>query len=243
MPHTILKYSRHAHSRAEQDKSRFHMRVILFIVCCIISFIAGVAVHNYICEPEVVEERVINVELIKEFQAPITLSRPVLEIPTVTYTEVTSSEVSYSLPEEPVEEEEAFESFYEYTEEELDLLARLIEAEVGAENYDAKLRVGSVVMNRVTATNFPNTIREVIYQKNQFSVTFIRINGVIMIDRPASEDSIKAAREILDHGSILPHDVQVFYAVGCTEKWVTSREVYEVCDKTVFAYIYSKGAN
>lgn len=98
-------------------------------------------------------------------------------------------------------------------------------------------------MNRVSEdTNFPDTIREVIYQKNQFSVTTTKINGVTMIDRPADEDSKRAAKEVLDYGSVLPPDVQVFYADGkCDGKWVTTREVYEVCDGTVFAYIYEKG--
>ena len=56
---------------------------------------------------------------------------------------------------------------YNYTEEELDLLARLIYSEGGIESYDTQLKIGSVVMNRVDDPYFPNTIREVIYQENQ----------------------------------------------------------------------------
>ena len=59
-----------------------------------------------------------------------------------------------------------------------------------------------------------------------------------MIDRPASEESFRAAKQILDYGSILPSTVQVFYAKGCKEPWVTSRAIYEVSDDTVFAHIY-----
>ena len=54
---------------------------------------------------------------------------------------------------------------YNYTEEELDLLARLIYSEGGIESYETQLKIGSVVMNRVDDPYFPNTIREVIYQK------------------------------------------------------------------------------
>lgn len=147
-----------------------------------------------------------------------------------------------TIPTEPSEVPEVteteFVSYYSYTEEELDLLARLVSSEGGGESYDTKLKIASVVMNRVTDPYFPDTIREVIYQKNQFAVTTYRINGVIMIDRPADEESFRAAKEVLDYGTVLPSTVQVFYAIYCKESWVTSRVTYEVCDNTVFAHIY-----
>lgn len=130
---------------------------------------------------------------------------------------------------------------YNYTEEELDLLARLIYSEGGIESYDTQLKIGSVVMNRVDDPYFPNTIREVIYQKNQFSVTFTKLDGVIMIDRPADEEAKKAALEILTYGSVLPPKVQVFYEKSITTGWVASREPYGTFDRTTFAYIYQKG--
>lgn len=152
--------------------------------------------------------------------------------------ETTEYSTEEQVPETTEVAETEFVSYYSYTEEELDLLARLVYSEGGGESYETQLKIASVVMNRVESPNFPDTIREVIYQKSQFSVTVIRINGVIMIDRPASEESYKAAKEILDHGSILPSTVQVFYAIYCDEPWVKSRAVYEVSDNTVFAHIY-----
>lgn len=142
---------------------------------------------------------------------------------------------------EPIPEVTEPESYYSYTEKELDLLARLIFSEGGGESYETKLKIGSVVMNRVEDPKFPNTIREVIYQKSQFSVTVVKIDGVVMIDRPADEESYRAAKEVLDYGSVLPSTVQVFYAIYCKEPWVTSRATYEVSDNTVFAHIYRGG--
>lgn len=49
------------------------------------------------------------------------------------------------------------------------LLAAIIQCEAGGEPYEGKLAVGSVVLNRVRSSKFPNTITGVIYQKNQFS--------------------------------------------------------------------------
>ena len=56
-----------------------------------------------------------------------------------------------------------------YTQEELDLLARLIYFEARGECYEGQVAVGAVVMNRIKTSGFPNTIHDVIYQKSQFS--------------------------------------------------------------------------
>lgn len=51
----------------------------------------------------------------------------------------------------------------------LSMLAAIIECEAGGENYEGMLAVGSVVMNRVSSPQFPNTVAGVIYQGGQFS--------------------------------------------------------------------------
>ena len=49
------------------------------------------------------------------------------------------------------------------------LLAAIIQCEADGEPYEGKLAVGSVVMNRVKSSKFPNTITGVIYQNGQFA--------------------------------------------------------------------------
>ena len=56
-----------------------------------------------------------------------------------------------------------------YTKAELRLLSALIFCEAQGESYRGKLAVGIVVMNRVRSNRYPNTIKNVIYQKYQFS--------------------------------------------------------------------------
>lgn len=53
---------------------------------------------------------------------------------------------------------------------ELELLAQLVEAEAGNQDFDGKCMVVDVVLNRVESPDFPNTISEVIFQDGQFSV-------------------------------------------------------------------------
>ncbi|MGM8215365.1 cell wall hydrolase [Bacillaceae bacterium W0354] len=47
---------------------------------------------------------------------------------------------------------------------EKDLLARLVHAEAKGEPYAGKVAVATVVLNRVDSKQFPNTIKEVIYE-------------------------------------------------------------------------------
>lgn len=78
------------------------------------------------------------------------------------------------------------------TDEDLDLLARLVTAEAGGEPMEAQVGVAAVVINRVQSNLFPDTIRDVIYAPNQFSP--VR-NG--WINRPATETAIQAAKAAL----------------------------------------------
>ncbi|MBO4982324.1 MAG: cell wall hydrolase [Lachnospiraceae bacterium] len=56
-----------------------------------------------------------------------------------------------------------------FAEGDLYLLANLIYCEAGAEPYDGKVAVGSVVINRVLSSTYPDTVVGVIYQSRQFS--------------------------------------------------------------------------
>lgn len=51
----------------------------------------------------------------------------------------------------------------------LELLAAIIYCEAGNQPYEGQLAVGSVIMNRVASSSFPNSISGVIYQSGQFS--------------------------------------------------------------------------
>ena len=78
----------------------------------------------------------------------------------------------------------------------LTLLAALIQCEAGGESYEGKLAVGSVVMNRVSSSHFPNTVAGVIYQGGQFSpVASGRFASVLA--KGADRSGTQAASEVL----------------------------------------------
>ena len=84
-----------------------------------------------------------------------------------------------------------------YTQSDLTLMAAIIQAEADNQSYEGKLAVGSVVMNRVKSSKFPNTVSGVIYQKNQFAP----VNDghlALILERGPNETCYRAARQVLE---------------------------------------------
>ena len=76
------------------------------------------------------------------------------------------------------------------------LLAAIIQCEAWGEPYDGKLAVGSVIMNRVRSSYFPNTVSGVIYQGGQFSpVASGRL--AYRLEQGVDSDCMSAAQAVL----------------------------------------------
>lgn len=58
------------------------------------------------------------------------------------------------------------EYIIEVSEQDIDVLMRIVEAEAGGEDVMGKLLVANVVLNRVQDGHFPDTVTEVVYQRN-----------------------------------------------------------------------------
>ncbi len=77
------------------------------------------------------------------------------------------------------------------------LLANLIYCEAGGEPYSGQVAVGSVVINRVLSSKFPDTVVGVIYQSGQFSpVASGRLDLALAADK-ATDSCYKAADEAM----------------------------------------------
>ncbi|MGL5244800.1 MAG: cell wall hydrolase [Sarcina sp.] len=81
---------------------------------------------------------------------------------------------------------------YNITKNDLDLMAKVVFAESKGEPYEGKVAVASVILNRLTNDKFPDSIEEVITQKNAFSCVK---NGKITV--VPDSDSYNAVREAL----------------------------------------------
>ena len=93
---------------------------------------------------------------------------------------------------------------YPASAEDLELLACIIQCEAEGEPYIGKLAVGSVVLNRVASSSFPNTIMGVIYQSGQFSpVASGRMAARLAAG--ANSECYQAAQEVLDGNITMPY--------------------------------------
>ena len=86
-----------------------------------------------------------------------------------------------------------------YDEDALYWLSHIICAESGNQPLEGKIAVGNVVMNRVNDPRFPNSIYDVLFQKNQFGPAS---SGTIY--REPNEESIVAAMLVLDGAQVTP---------------------------------------
>lgn len=90
-----------------------------------------------------------------------------------------------------------------YSDDDLYCLAHIINAEAGDDNcsHEHRIAVGSVVLNRVAADDFPDTIEGVVFDPGQYSPTW---DGRYYLE--PSEDSIETAKYLLENGSQIPED-------------------------------------
>lgn len=116
-------------------------------------------------------------------------------------------------------------STFSYTEEEYEWLAKLIEAEAENQPYQGKVAVGSVVMNRIKDDWFPNTIKEVIFQKSNKLYQFSPVgNG--RFDRVSpSDDSYQAATAALEGEDPTDGALYFYNPTIATDRWIRTRTV------------------
>ena len=111
------------------------------------------------------------------------------------------------LSDKPVEEKS-------YTEEDLYIMAHLLAGEAQPYSDEEQRYVGSVALNRVKDKRYPNTLKEVVFQKGQYACTW---DGNYY--RTPTEDNWRNAKWLLENGSILPDHV-VFQSGGKQGKGV-----------------------
>ncbi len=112
----------------------------------------------------------------------------------------------------------------------VNLLARAISGEARGEPYEGQVAVGAVILNRVSSSQFPNTISGVIYQSGAFdSVKDGQINM-----EPTST-AIKAAQDALSGWDPTGGCIYFFNPSTSTSKWIWSRPIVKTIGKHCFA--------
>lgn len=107
-----------------------------------------------------------------------------------------------SLPREIKIKEMVPQYVIRVSEQDIECLMRIVEAEAGCEDRMGKLLVANVVINRVRDEAFPDTVTEVVYQRNSHSTQFSPVsNGRI--------DTVEISEETKEvvHSALLGEDI------------------------------------
>lgn len=99
----------------------------------------------------------------------------------------------------PTEETEAARS---YTDEDLEVLTRVLTGECQTGSWELQVAVGSVVLNRVQAAEYPDSIKGVVFQRGQYAC--VRDGNYY---RVPTERNRQAAQYLLENGSQIPESV------------------------------------
>lgn len=112
-----------------------------------------------------------------------------------------------------------------YDSEDIYWLSRIINAEAGSEPFLGKIAVGNVVLNRVRSSQYPNTVKGVVFDR-KYGVQFSPVSNGTIYNSP-NYDSIVAARICLE-GYSLSTDVLYFLNPRiATNFWIVNNRRYE----------------
>ena len=117
----------------------------------------------------------------------------------------------------------------EVSEQDMDTLMRIVEAEAGGEDRTGKLLVANVVINRVRNKKFPNNVTDVVYQKVQNVTQFSPVSNGKINQVTISEETKEAVYSAL-RGEDISGGALFFmarkYAVPENVAWFDSQLTY-----------------
>lgn len=109
-------------------------------------------------------------------------------------------------------------------DEDLYWLSRIIQAEAQGEPFEGKLAVGSIIINRKNDSDFPDTIKEVIFDTNYGYQYTPVLNGTIH-NSPSSE-SIKAAKMVLAGNNNISDCLYFLNPRKSTSTWIIENRTF-----------------
>lgn len=130
-------------------------------------------------------------------------------------TEVSTTEPSYNV--------------FDITDDEREILARIVYLEANIESFDCQAAIASVIFNRLSSGYWGNSLYDVLYAENQFS-TIYNIDHVT-----PNEINYEAVDYVIQNGCTLPYYVMYFRAEYHFQ-W-NGYVPYTVIDYTYFGYM------
>jgi N-acetylmuramoyl-L-alanine amidase len=115
-------------------------------------------------------------------------------------------------------------SYNGYSTEDLNWLAKIIEAEAQGETYASKLGVASVIINRRDSGKYPSTVKGVIFDK-KYGVQFTPTANGSVYNTP-SASSFVAALEALEGRNNAPETLFFMNPDLATSNWIAKNRQY-----------------
>jgi len=112
----------------------------------------------------------------------------------------------------------------------LSLLARIINGEARGESYKGKVAIAAVILNRVESSLFPKTIAGVIYQPGAFDAVS---DG--QINLPPDAESIKAAQDALNGWDPTYGSIYYYNPRTATNRWIKTLPIAVIIGNHVFS--------
>jgi len=116
-----------------------------------------------------------------------------------------------------------------YSDEDVNLLAKVISAEARGESYEGQVAVGAVILNRVAHPSFPDTISGVVYQNGAFSC----VNDSNWY-QPVAQSSKRAAQDALNGWDPSGGAVYYYNPAKTSNQWIRTRTVIKVIGNHYF---------
>lgn len=111
----------------------------------------------------------------------------------------------------------------------LKLMANAVYGESRGEPYEGQVAVAAVILNRVRASEFPNTVSGVIFQPGAFTAV---ADGQIYLT--PNETAAKAVKDALSGWDPTDGCLYYFNPKTATSKWIWSRPQYKTIGQHIF---------
>ncbi|OCA90462.1 cell wall hydrolase [Bacillus sp. FJAT-27225] len=113
---------------------------------------------------------------------------------------------------------------------EIELMAHVVHGEARGESYEGQVAVAAVILNRLQANEFPQTISEVIFQRNAF--TAIHDGQYYLIP---NSSAYQAARDALLGWDPSGGAIYYYNPKLATDSWIFTRQVIKQIGNHSFA--------
>ena len=139
---------------------------------------------------------------------------------------VTEDNVETEIPTEETAEQVVMEEIpealtgnsFSLEDQEYQVLLKIVEAETGCEDTEGRMLVANVVMNRVRNGNFPNTVTEVVYQRQDGTAQFSPVSDGRIDTVNVSQGTIDAVARVMN-GEDISQGALFFRSVRSRSGW------------------------